>query len=1310
MAKQSKKFLEILKKKLSYGSTRSILINCIPGKLASRMSVTDLDVIKKGMSSEFIKQLTSEQSFDFKFSIKYDNDKVDLFNNSEEIATNNNSKKVKLEKRISSIKYDNDDYLKEHGVETFAIGFPILVRRNPNDITKVIASPIFIFPLRLKQSFDKAKEWIISRDQESGIKINEALRSYLKSENHIELPTIPDEMLDDGVLEKNEIETFILSLSTKLNIKLEKEINWNSLDEIPEKINVESEVVGESRIILSGVFGNYKSQKQSLINDIEGLLRDENDYEDLQIGWDQKNSPVEVDPSQNHVLRSIANKNKIVIQGPPGTGKSQTLTAIITTALANKKKVLVVCEKRTALEVIYNNIVNKYPNLKYSIALIEDVTTDRSKIAKTVREREMSSINYYGNNNSSNNITADLDYFENLTNTVDHNYQSLREHIHEDKRWIDCVAKWISYKIEKERIPFYDKLSKANTFDLSKISNQEVESKISEASNLYLVAKSVINEYDQLLNTNVANISTESYIEILKNNQFELNYIASQIDEISIRYIKKARQANEEMIDLVLNKIKELDDLLQELKSYLTDPFKPKLFEKIKIYFNSRKKEINKKISLALELHTQVENFLIKHELIDNSSKENYCELHKNIAQKKSQLVESMLQEVGHDESFNPQLFTPDDEKDYQILIERALTCNNSIEPITNNLILPIPKTLPPSQFLKKLKSINNSIQILLQKETQLIAYLKWKTFLKNCSVNQFEFINNLIQLNSSDWLMDYRISLIYKILYKNFHTNNYPNSSKDLSTIKSLITTISSKQEEIIRQNLKEWYIKGVSGIENNNLTLKKLYNLKGSSGNTRNSLRKIVTFNPDSFTDLHPLILSNPTTCSTLFPLKHGFFDLVIFDEASQLRIEETYSSVFRGKTVIVSGDSQQMPPSSYFESNKNIIDDSDSDDENAELIDQISEESSIDMATKESLLDWAIDEGYHETYLDMHYRSKHPDLIEFSNTCFYNSRLIPMPAEIEENPIFFKQINGLYDKRVNETEGLEVLSIIKNIIPDNKSVGVATFNLTQRNLILDLINKERGDNPDFNSKMSQLEENGFFVKNLENIQGDERDIIILSTTFGKKKDGRFIMNFGPITQKNGHRLLNVIITRAKEKVIVLTSIPEERQSEFRTLIESEYKVTGKSGLLAYLAYSRAVSTKNEKEKEEILSFIKQKINQTRSIQNSKIGLTESPFEEEVYQFLVSEFGTENIIPQFKCGGFRIDLVVKSPKTGKNIAIECDGAAYHSSELNWHHDIYRQNQLEKQGFIFHRIWSTNWFKNFEHECQSLIAFIKEN
>ena len=615
-----------------------------------------------------------------------------------------------------------------------------------------------------------------------------------------------------------------------------------------------------------------------------------------------------------------------------------------------------------------------------------------------------------------------------------------------------------------------------------------------------------------------------------------------------------------------------------------------------------------------------------------------------------------------------------------------------------------------PNSLLAELKARLNLVDELLTHDQAISNYWQWRELEQAPPLTIQQILPILQEHALNEWSETYRLAHVYALLqgYQEKHTLLRDDSALD--TVRSVMQQLSGIQEQAMEKYIHDSFQSGLKEIVDRGFEPKKLYNLKGSAGTTRNSLRKIVQFSPDSFLQIHPLVLANPSTCSSLFPMESGFFDLVIFDEASQLRIEDTYSALLRGKAVVVSGDSQQMPPSSYFESNNLLLDDSDLSDDMETLSEQdrMLEESNLEMAGKESLLEWAIEEGYCETSLDMHYRSRHPDLIEFSNACFYRSRLVPMPETQFDVPIRFYQVDGIYDKRVNEKEADEVIRLLREEVTNDVSVGVATFNLTQRNLILDKINEARMADPDFHAKMGVLDQLGFFVKNLENIQGDERDVLILSTTFGVRSDGKFIMNFGPLTQRHGHRLLNVIITRARSTIFVLTSIPPNRQTEYRQAIEAEGRVSGKSGLLAYLHYARFVSEGNQEAKNELLQFIQLNVSQSNSDHNTMLGLTESPFEEEVYTYLVSQLGKERVIPQYRCGGFRIDLVVTLPLQERKIAIECDGAAYHSDELTWHHDIYRQQQLEAQGFLFHRIWSTRWWENQIAEEIRLLQFIR--
>ena len=226
---------------------------------------------------------------------------------------------------------------------------------------------------------------------------------------------------------------------------------------------------------------------------------------------------------------------------------------------------------------------------------------------------------------------------------------------------------------------------------------------------------------------------------------------------------------------------------------------------------------------------------------------------------------------------------------------------------------------------------------------------------------------------------------------------------------------------------------LKAIKNFSHRNFTVKALYNLRGNGGLKRNSLRKIISTDFRLFSDFFPVILVNPVACSSIIPLKPHLFDFVVFDEASQLRIEDTFVSLIRGKYKIISGDLHQMPPSNYFSSSIVVEDTSETEDEDDDI--SFSESNNItNLADSGSLLGFGEDSGYKRTYLDYHYRSRHPHLINFSNSAFYGTRLIPMPPKSFIKPIRFLQVDGIYEdkKVVNPEEAKAVVEIIKSLLP--------------------------------------------------------------------------------------------------------------------------------------------------------------------------------------------------------------------------------------------------------------------------------------
>lgn len=404
--------------------------------------------------------------------------------------------------------------------------------------------------------------------------------------------------------------------------------------------------------------------------------------------------------------------------------------------------------------------------------------------------------------------------------------------------------------------------------------------------------------------------------------------------------------------------------------------------------------------------------------------------------------------------------------------------------------------------------------------------------------------------------------------------------------------------------------------------------------------------------------------------------------------------------------------MPPSNYF---SKIFDGTIEDEDEFEDEEEVRVDRDDILLSCESLLDFASELSFEKKHLDFHYRSRHPYLIDFSNYAFYNQRLKPLPNGFDYTPIKYIQVNGTYSDHTNEVEAETVLSIIENNIsrlPNGKypTVGIATFNIAQRNLIKSkLIERRKFERfNDFNEKILELEENGLFVKNLENIQGDERDVIILSTTYGIDKDGKFAQRFGPINHNKGYKLLNVIITRAKYKIYTCTSIPEKVFLNYKEHLITEGANNRRAVFFAYLAYCKAVSENDNESKLAVLNSLAENTTKGRPLDVLN-GELESPFEEEVYHALIENFDENKIIPQFQFAGFRIDLVYDTKHVGlPKIAIECDGAAYHSSQEAYLYDRHRQKILEKHNFVFHRIWSTYWWRNPKREINKLVDFIR--
>jgi very-short-patch-repair endonuclease len=426
-----------------------------------------------------------------------------------------------------------------------------------------------------------------------------------------------------------------------------------------------------------------------------------------------------------------------------------------------------------------------------------------------------------------------------------------------------------------------------------------------------------------------------------------------------------------------------------------------------------------------------------------------------------------------------------------------------------------------------------------------------------------------------------------------------------------------------------------------------------------------------------IKPCFMMSPLAVSQYLP-PDVTFDVVIFDEASQVSPGDAINCIYRGSALILAGDQKQLPPSNFFAGG--IADDDD----------EWSEDSD-DTAEFESILDHAKASGaFRNLTLRWHYRSMHEALIAFSNVYFYEGRLVTFPSRDSDGPdvgVELFWVNGTYRRGTSRDNPQEAAAVAKRVIHhfDTRpglSLGVVTFSEAQAGAINDAIDRAGQDRPDLKRFFATDRLRGFFIKSLESVQGDERDVMIFSIGYGPDENGKTTMGFGPLNRQGGWRRLNVAITRARYRNEIVSSI---RPEDIPESVTNE----GVLYLRRYLDYAaRGMAA--------------------LALDTSAGGDAESPFEESVIS-VIRSWGYE-ITPQVGTAGYRIDIGVRHPHHPGVYAlgIECDGYQYHSSRVARDRDRLREKVLRGLGWNLHRIWGTAWYRDRKGEERRLRAAIE--
>ena len=1131
-----------------------------------------------------------------------------------------------------------------------AVGFLEWYERE--DAQTKIKTPLILVPIKIEQDGRRAP-FRISLNTDEQISLNPIIKKKFETDFDI--------VLDDFSSDSDTHSTLSIYLAD-LKRQISEESNWTIKNDIViDTFNFQNLVIWNdldknkelvannpfSRILAGGDLADEGFSYESGEPDLEKIRSRYN----LNI--------YEVDSSQQEAIYRAKKGESFVIQGPPGTGKSQTITNIIAEMLYLGKRVLFVSEKQAALDVVYRKLEKK--NLADFCLILHN-----SKAKKqNVRDQ----------------IARSLELSSKRTSVTDEALK-VYDDLDEKRKHLNLYAEKLHEKFDDGTTPYMliGEISKLRStkdlvFDMPEDFNWNADYN-TEITDLFYA----IDEYGKSFLDNTSHF-TENYWQYYqgelgnstkrevqeKIGNINASTLSEKIEALELNNISSTSKSLFSLLDLIpfsQSDHKDLDNLVESALSY-----------------QNQIKDINQKIKDLEKNNSETKTRILEDFSQDFMELDNPNDCHKKLINKYNSFFSRLS---GDYKELVDKLSISSLRKmkygDYVNALSMLISYNTNEAAIAGYKKDISSLNLKAKTTFDKLKASAESkkadILQLLEKldfdslpdyqhyiETRASLLSKYKL---NDFVTKIEDSNNTYESNEIADIFKKRflvLSLEMTDFDKKYSRYNHTAHDSDVNMFREYDKKILEISATRIRCEL-------FSKMPNFSLFANQAHG--GEIQLLQRELKKktrlmptrtLIKNLPIVLPALKPCMMMSPLTVSSYFGMNPNWkFDVVIFDEASQVKPEYAITSIVRGKQVIVAGDSKQMPPTSFFDAMDD--DDNEYDEENPQ-IDNL-----------ESILD-EMSAAFPDVYLNWHYRSKDESLITFSNNKFYNSRLATFPASSIGGNLgvsFIYCENGVWEsKGGNKPEAEMVAEIVLEHIktqPD-RSLGIVTFGKSQENAISEAVDKLRDMHPECEAFFNENNAEPFFVKNLERVQGDERDRIIISCGYGKDKSGTFAMRFGPLAMVGGERRLNVAISRARRSMTVVSSFRanEVRGTENnpqRKLIRDfiDYAEHGMSALLG----------DNQNSEEDSPVF-------------------DSKFEEDVYDVLINR--GYKLKTQVGSSGYKIDIAVLHPEIERRyvLAIECDGAAYHSSRTARDRDILRQKILESQGWKFHRIWSTDWY-----------------
>lgn len=1147
-------------------------------------------------------------------------------------ANNVSSQKIKMLQRIDHFVFE------EKGTNDLHVGWPF-VRGKFNDGT-IVRCPLLYFPVSLVQ---EGAYWVLEPRTDAGITFNKAFILAYAFYHKLKL----DEELLEFSFEDfdKDVQGFRNQLYQLLKNRIELNFNTdNFTDELKNfqnfrKSEFEDEyALGQLKLFPEAVIGMFPQAGSQLVPDYLHLLETEK-FEHLEELFEKQRTeqgssadhplqvreemiftPFPLDAYQEKAIHMIRQGNSIVVQGPPGTGKSQLICNLLADSMASGRRVLLVCQKRAALDVVYERLQKM--NLSAFTALVHDFRNDRRQIFDKIAQ-QIERIDEYKTRNRKVDVIQSERKFVQICRNIDQVTEELQEFKDAlfDERECgqsvkqlyltsDPLAPSVNLKQEYHYFTFpLDRFSKtihryakyAGLYERHDYPWKERKSFAQFVASDEQVLENVLNDIPNYQKSiaaqvyrltgnqlNLEDCETFWYrheevlgmLSLLKEEEtyrYFQRMINSPEDDTSLLWLSNMERVTMNCFDEIGPEVTIPTEKLGKFQEALNERMRTRgnIIRFIRWEFFSDNKFVVKRALVANELAYNKFGLRVLEQRIDTRLN---LEHHLTALKNSSWLIDLPL---DYRKENLKRWFTA------QKLAVRAKTIFRSLREIKDSLN---PATMPRAEFHSVMRHLLDIVKDIPSKKEEWQRHLslfhvrqivfdppyadKLKLALRKDFDNLCEYDRVKMNLSSTEetvinklydrvggWdgeKLDTLFQNSIRLAWIDHIEMKFPGlravSSLRMDELqRELYNLVQEKEKlslDILLIRAREKAYEGLSYNRLNNLVTYRDLQHQVTKKKKVWPLRKLVsTFHEELF-QLIPCWMASPESVSAIFPMK-DLFDLVIFDEASQCFAERGIPAMYRGRQILVAGDGQQLRPSELYQ------------------VRWAEEESDTPDTEVESLLE--LTERYLPTvHLQGHYRSKSLELIEFSNQHFYDQRLKLLPdrhvMNRDEPAIEYVKVEGVWEDQTNVAEAETVVQKVIDLLRDlpGREIGIVTFNAPQQNLILDILEEQF-------EKTAMKIPSSLFVKNIENVQGDEKDIIIFSVGYAPDKKGKMSMQFGSLSALGGENRLNVAVTRAREKVVVVTSILPEQLST------QQSKNQGPKLLQEYLHFAKRVWDRN-------------------------------------------------------------------------------------------------------------------------------------